>query len=115
MSNLFVDDETLLDEQFITGDQTATVAVKYFDLTSWFGDGPPPTIEFDSTVEMYYLMTESATPAVTPTIAGVTPGTGAMRRLPANQTKRIKLKRGKRFLAYSSNAGIVRVARVKGS
>jgi hypothetical protein len=114
MSNLFVDDETILAREFVTGDQTATTAVKYLDLSTWFGDGPPPTIELDSTVEMYYLMVESATPAAAPTITSVTPGT-AMRRIPANVTKRVKCERRYKFLAYSSNAGIVRVARVKGS
>lgn len=115
MSNLFVDDETLFDPNFVTGDQTATVAVKFFDLSTWFGDGPPPTIEIISTVEIYFLPTESAMPAVAPTIAGVTPGTGAMDRVPANVRARVKMQRNKRFLAYSSNAGIVRVRRVKGS
>lgn len=94
------------------GDQTTTTAIKYLDLSPLFASAAEQQfwVEFTFSVAGYWKLVASATPDPAPTIVSVTLAT-CMARIPADQSRSRIVKRGTHFLAYSSDAGILRAER----
>lgn len=93
------------------GDGTTTVAVKYLDLSSLIGETERRVyFRLVCTVDMYFALVESATPATTPTIAA-TSGDAAMDFVPAGVPEFVVVTPEDPFLAYSADGGILRVRR----